>query len=242
MTLARVVPRVVFAVALAGAIVWAAANRQRLDFATVDAWISGLGAWGPVAFVALYAAATPAFLPGALFSLAGGAIFGPVWGSVLNLVGATIGAGVAFLAARYLAGEWVTQKSGGFLARLIAGVDAQGWRFVALVRLVPLFPFNLTNYALGLTRIRFAPYLATSFVCMAPGAIAYTWLGYAGRDAAAGNMQAVRFGLLGLGALAAVAFLPRLFASMHSHSGKVRRGSDEPPAGEAGEPTAPKTP
>ena len=137
----------------------------------------------------------------------------------LNLVGASIGAGVAFLTARYLAGDWVTRKSGGFLTRLIAGVDAQGWRFVALVRLVPLFPFNLTNYALGLTRIRFLPYLATSFVCMAPGAIAYTWLGYAGRDAAAGNMQAVRYGLLGLGALAAVALLPRLIASLRRPSG-----------------------
>ncbi len=219
MTLARLAPRLVFAVALAGAIVWAAVNRHRLDLATLDAWISGLGAWGPIAFVALYGLATPAFLPGALFSLAGGALFGPVWGSILNLVGASIGAGVAFLTARYLAGDWVTRKSGGFLTRLIAGVDAQGWRFVALVRLVPLFPFNLTNYALGLTRIRFLPYLATSFVCMAPGAIAYTWLGYAGRDAAAGNMQAVRYGLLGLGALAAVALLPRLIASLRRPSG-----------------------
>ena len=78
------------------------------------------------------------------------------------------------------------------------------------MRLVPLFPFNLTNYALGLTRIRFVPYVMTSFICMAPGAIAYTWLGYAGREALAGDTSAIRYGLLALGLLAAIAFLPRL--------------------------------
>ena len=69
----------------------------------------------------------------------------------------------------------------------IAGVEAEGWRFVAFVRLVPLFPFNLLNYALGLTRIPLAHYVLASLVCMAPGTIAYTWLGYAGREALAGN-------------------------------------------------------
>jgi rhodanese-related sulfurtransferase/membrane protein DedA with SNARE-associated domain len=145
-----------------------------------------------------------------LFALAGGALFGPVWGSLLNLVGATIGASLAFLIARYLAGEWVAARSGGRLKRLIEGVEAEGWRFVAFVRLVPLFPFNLTNYALGLTRVRFVPYVLTSFICMAPGAIAYTWLGHAGREALAGDTSAIRYGLLALGLLAAIAFLPRL--------------------------------
>ena len=63
------------------------------------------------------------------------------------------------------------------------GVSAEGWRFVAFVRLVPLFPFNLVNYAFGLTRIRVGEYVLASFVCMAPGALAYTYLGYAGREA-----------------------------------------------------------
>jgi rhodanese-related sulfurtransferase/membrane protein DedA with SNARE-associated domain len=145
-----------------------------------------------------------------LFALLGGALFGPVWGSALNLAGATVGATAAFLVARYLAGDWATQKSAGILKQLLGGVEAEGWRFVAFVRLVPLFPFNLTNYALGLTRIGFLPYALTSLVCMAPGAIAYTWLGYAGREALGGNASAVRYGLLGLGLLAAIAFVPRL--------------------------------
>jgi uncharacterized membrane protein YdjX (TVP38/TMEM64 family) len=99
-----------------------------------------------------------AFLPGAVFGLAGGALFGPVWGSLWNLIGATLGATLAFLAARYTAGDWVARRTGARLKALVEGVEAEGWRFVAFVRLVPLFPFNLLNYALGLTRIRLDHY------------------------------------------------------------------------------------
>jgi rhodanese-related sulfurtransferase len=97
------------------------------------------------------------------------------------------------------------------VARLIEGVEAEGWRFVAFVRLVPLFPFNLLNYALGLTRISTTQYVVASFICMLPGTLAFTWLGHAGRQALAGDAAAIRYGLIGLGALATVAFLPRLF-------------------------------
>jgi rhodanese-related sulfurtransferase len=93
---------------------------------------------------------------------------------------------------------------------LVTGVEAEGWRFVAFVRLVPLFPFNLTNYALGLTRISLQHYVLASLVCMVPGSVAYTWLGHAGREAAAGNTAAIRYGLIALALLAAIAFLPRL--------------------------------
>lgn len=206
----HLLPRLVLLAGLAAVILWAALNRGRLDLAALDTWLSGLGFWAPLAYLGLYAAGTVAFLPGALFALAGGALFGPVWGSLLNLVGATTGASLAFLIARYLAGDWVARKTGGRLKRLIEGVEAEGWRFVAFVRLVPLFPFNLTNYALGLTRIGFTRYVVTSFICMAPGAIAYTWLGHAGREALSGDASAIRYGLMALGLLAAVAFLPRL--------------------------------
>jgi rhodanese-related sulfurtransferase len=89
-------------------------------------------------------------------------------------------------------------------------VDEEGWRFVAFVRLVPLFPFNLTNYALGLTRIPLHQYILASLVCMAPGTIAYTWLGYAGRGVLTAEADTVRYGLLALGLLAAIALLPSL--------------------------------
>jgi uncharacterized membrane protein YdjX (TVP38/TMEM64 family) len=210
MSLRRLLPRLALALPVAAAAVVAALNRERIDPAVLDAWIGGLGAWAPIGYVAVYAMATIAFVPGTIFGLAGGALFGPVWGTVFNLLGATFGATLAFLVARYLAADWIARKAGGRLARLIAGAEAEGWRFVALVRLVPLFPFNLLNYALGLTRIPLGHYVLASLLCMAPGTLAYTWLGYAGREALAGNGAAVRYGLLALGLLAAIAFLPRL--------------------------------
>ncbi len=206
----RLLSRVGLALLLAAAIAWAAANRQHFDAGAVMRGIAELGAWAPLAFMGLYVAATVVFLPGSILGLAGGALFGPLWGAVYTLVAATAGATLAFLAARYVASDWVARKAGGRLKQLIEGVEAEGWRFVAFVRLVPLFPFNLLNYALGLTRIRLLDYVLASLVCMAPGTIAYTYLGYAGREALAGGEAMVRKGLIALGLLALAAFLPRL--------------------------------
>ncbi len=210
MTVPRSIPRILLSLLLAAAALWVAANRQHIDAAALNAWIDQLGSWSLIGYVAVYALATVMWVPGAIFGLAGGALFGPLLGSVLNLSGATLGATLAFLVARYVAGDWIERKTGGRLKRFVAGVDEEGWRFVAFVRLVPLFPFNLTNYALGLTRIPLHQYVLASLVCMAPGTIAYTWLGYAGRGVLTAEADTVRYGLLALGLLAAIAFLPSL--------------------------------
>ena len=169
-------------------------------------------------FAAIFAVATVLFLPGAVFGLAGGALFGPIWGVVWNLTGATVGATLAFLAARYMFSDWVEAKAGRRMRQLKQGAENEGWRFVAVTRLVPLVPFNLLNYALGLTRIPFTQYVTASTICMLPGTIAYTYLGYAGREAVAGGEQAVQKGLLALGLLAVVAYIPRLVS-------KFRKGA-----------------
>ena len=155
-----------------------------------------------------------------VLGLASGALFGPFSGTAWNLIGATLGATLAFLAARYVASDWVARRSGGRLKELIEGVESEGWRFVAFVRLVPLFPFNLLNYALGLTRIRLGPYVLTSLLAMAPGTVAYAWLGHAGRQAAAGGETGVRNLLLALALLALVAFLPRLLRRLRQTGSK----------------------
>ena len=205
----QAVVRALLAAAFAVSLLWAA-NFLRLDAVALEQQLRGSGAWAPGIFVALYALGAVLFVPGAICSLAGGALFGPVWGSVLNLTGATLGATVAFLIAKYLAGDWVARRAGGRLKQIIEGVEGEGWRFVALVRLVPLFPFNLVNYALGLTRIRFGHFVLASLVCMAPGAVAYTWVGYAGRELARGSETALRSGLIALALLGMIAFVPRL--------------------------------
>lgn len=209
MKLARAIRYVLGAAVLAG-FVAAFAHRDALGTRGVIEWLAHAGAWAAVAFIALYAAATVMFLPGSVLTLAAGVIFGPVEGALYSLIGATLGATLAFLVARYLAGDFVSRKVGGRLGQLMDGVDAEGWRFVAFVRLVPLFPFNLVNYALGLTRIGLGQYVIASAVCMLPGALAYAWLGYAGRDAYEGADSAVRSGMLALALVAALAFLPRI--------------------------------
>jgi uncharacterized membrane protein YdjX (TVP38/TMEM64 family)/rhodanese-related sulfurtransferase len=219
MNFTRLIPRALLLAVIAAAVLWAAVYREQFDATSLDRWLADLGLWAPVVYVLLFAIGTVVFLPGSLFALAGGALFGPVWGAVLNLLGATIGASLAFLVARYVAGDWVVRRSGGQLKRLVDGVEKEGWRFVAFVRLVPLFPFNLTNYALGLTRIGFLPYAVTSFICMAPGAIAFSWLGHAGKGALSGDASAIRYGLYALGLLAVIAFVPRIIKRMRQ--GKI---------------------
>jgi uncharacterized membrane protein YdjX (TVP38/TMEM64 family) len=164
---------------LAAGAVWIVMHRDLVDAGAIEAWLRSFGMWAPAGFVLLYAAGTVLFFSGALLSLIGGALFGPVWGTVWNLLGATLGATLAFLIARDLGADWVARRLGGQFQRLVDGAAAEGWRFVALMRLVPLVPFNLLNYALGLTRISLSTYVLASAICMLPGAIAYTWLGYA---------------------------------------------------------------
>jgi uncharacterized membrane protein YdjX (TVP38/TMEM64 family)/rhodanese-related sulfurtransferase len=205
-----VAARTVLVVIVAAAVLWLAFGGARLDAGQIAEWVRALGAWAPLLHVLLFALGTVLFLPGSLFGLAGGALFGPALGVIVNLAGAMLGAVAAFLIARYAAAELVRQKIGGRAERLIAGVEAEGWRFVALVRLVPLFPFSLMNYALGLTRISPGQYAAASLICMIPGTLAYSWLGHASREAADGSTDAIRYGLLGLAVLAAIAFAPRL--------------------------------
>ena len=212
----RTALRWVLGLVLLAAVGVALTQRGRFDAAALQAWVEGAGAAGPLLFMGLYALATVLFLPGAVITLAGGALFGPLWGTLWNLTGATVGAALAFLIARYLGADWVTRRAGPRMQRLNDGVAAEGWRFVAFVRLVPLFPFNLLNYALGLTRISFMTYLLASWVFMLPGAFAYTWLGHAGREALSGGDGLVRNVTIALSLLAAVALLPRLVRKLRA--------------------------
>ena len=201
--------RLILVLALVGGIALVVGLRGHLEVAELESTVRGLGAWAPLGFVALYAAAVVLFAPGSVLTLAGGALFGPVWGTLWNLTGATVGAAIAFLIARYLGADWVARRAGPRLSKLEAGVRGEGWRFIAFVRLVPVFPFNVLNYALGLTRIPFVAYVLATWLFMLPGAVAYTWLGYAGREALGGSNGTVRNILIALALLASVAFLPR---------------------------------
>ncbi len=143
-------------------------------------WVDGLGVWGPIVFILGYAVAAIAFVPGSLLTLAAGLIFGLVKGTVYTLIGATLGAMGSFLIARYVARERIEKKIAGNarFAAIDQAVGREGFKIVALLRLSPVFPYNLLNYALGLTKVRFLPYLAAC-AAMLPGTLLYVYYGKA---------------------------------------------------------------
>ena len=152
-------------------------------------WIDSLGAVGAIAFILLYIIATVAFLPGSILTLGAGVVFGLVLGSFYVFIGATLGATAAFLVGRYLARGWVAKKiEGNQKFRAIdRAVGREGFKIVLLTRLSPIFPFNLLNYAYGLTGVSLRDYFIAS-VGMIPGTIMYVYLGsLAGSLAAVGT-------------------------------------------------------
>jgi uncharacterized membrane protein YdjX (TVP38/TMEM64 family) len=142
------------------------------------AWVGELGAWGPAVFVLGYALATVAFVPGSLLTLAAGALFGIVPGALYVLAGATLGSAAAFLIARHLARAWVERRTATDprFAAVDRAIGEEGRKIVLLLRLSPVFPYNLLNYALGLTRVRFRDYLVAS-LGMLPGILLYVYSG-----------------------------------------------------------------
>nr|WP_099238319.1 TVP38/TMEM64 family protein [Synechococcus sp. BDU 130192] len=141
-------------------------------------WIDSLGALGAIAFMVLYVVATVAFLPGSILTLGAGVVFGVALGSIYVFVGATLGAIAAFLVGRYLARQWVSQKiaDNPKFRAIDEAVGKEGLKIVLLTRLSPVFPFNLLNYAYGVTGVSLKDYVLGS-VGMIPGTIMYVYIG-----------------------------------------------------------------
>jgi uncharacterized membrane protein YdjX (TVP38/TMEM64 family) len=147
--------------------------KQALD------WIGGLGIWGPIIFALLYVLACVFFIPGSILTLGAGALFGVLKGSILVSISATLGATAAFLVGRYLARDWVARKieQNPKFKTIDRAVAEEGWKIVGLLRLSPLFPFSLLNYALGLTQVPLREYVLASWIGMMPGTVMYVYIG-----------------------------------------------------------------
>lgn len=155
-------------------------NYLSLDnLARLRDYVEDFGPAAPLVFIVGYAVATVAFLPGTPLTLLAGLAFGPVMGAIYAVTGATIGLTLAFLVARYaargLVASWVEENER--MKRLDTEVGRQGWRILLITRLVPIFPFNLQNYAYGLTRIRLVTYVLISAICIIPATLVYTFAG-----------------------------------------------------------------
>lgn len=207
---ARVLPRVALAIVVIVVLVLAG-KRLAVLVPQFAEYINSLGAIGAVVFVLGYVLACIAFVPASILTLAAGAIFGLAKGIALVFVAAMLGATAAFLIARYVARRAIEKRVGGNprFAALDAAIGAQGRRIVFLLRLSPLFPFSLLNYALGLTRVTFADYVIGS-VGMLPGTVLYVYYGRLVGDVAAlaGGVQAPKdagyYAVLILGLVATV--------------------------------------
>ncbi len=140
--------------------------------------IEHLGVWGPIAFIAIYNFATILFIPGSVLTLGGGVLFGLWWGSVYVLIAATLGATFAFLIGRYLSRDRVVKymEAHPKFQSLDRAVAKEGLKIVFLTRLCPLLPFNLLNYALGITQVSLKDYILGSFG-MIPGTVMYVYSG-----------------------------------------------------------------
>ena len=194
---------IVFAIVLIAFSIAAAVFPVRDWIRNLIDWVEQLGPAGIAVFVGAYAIATVLFLPGWIFTVAAGLLFGVVGGTAVALSGATIGAALAFLVARYLVRDSIQNLAGSnprFQA-IDRAIGENGWKIVALLRLNPLIPFNLSNYFYGITAIRFWPYVLTSAIGMLPGTLLYAYLGAVGKATlgAKSPPSVWRYLLLGVG-------------------------------------------
>jgi len=155
-------------------------------FVPVAAWttavaerVRGTGAAGVVIFVAAYIAATVAFLPGSLLTLAAGFAYGPFWGLLVVSPASVAGATVAFLLGRTFLRDWAFRKTSDSprVTAIRRAVEREGFKMVLLLRLSPLVPFNVLNYALSLSNVRVGTYVLASALGMLPGTVLYVYLG-----------------------------------------------------------------
>lgn len=183
------------------------------DFDQFRALIENAGALGYVIYILLYILVAVFSLPASIVTIAAGIIFGPVLGAILALTGATIGAAAAFIIARYIARDLIVEKFGQnkIFLKIEEGVEKNGIDFLILTRLVPIFPYNIQNYAYGVTNLNFPAYVGISFITMAPGAFVYAYL--AGEIAVNGISAGLFVKLLIAGViLFGVSQIPKIFA------------------------------
>ncbi|RKU15540.1 TVP38/TMEM64 family protein [Candidatus Poribacteria bacterium] len=145
----------------------------------IKTWVASFGKIAPLVYIGLYLVSTVFFLPGSPVTVLAGFVFGPLWGVFYASVASIISVSVAFLIARYVARDlvegWV--KDNAQFRKIDEQVEEQGWRILMFTRLVPIFPFNLQNYAYGLTSIRFSTYVLVSAIFMLPGTAVFVQLG-----------------------------------------------------------------
>jgi uncharacterized membrane protein YdjX (TVP38/TMEM64 family) len=180
-----------------------------LDPMALSGWIAVHPA-APLVFLAVHVAASLLFVPRTVLAVAAGLVFGMVWGLIWATAGSVLGAVAGFLVARYVNGGLIDPESMPHLGPMLRRAEAGGWRSVMALRLIPVVPHSLANYALGLTRLPLGSYTLGSFLGQLPMTVAYVDLGAAGGKLWAGSAGWLMPTLIGAAALAVSLLLPRM--------------------------------
>ncbi len=148
------------------------------DIKLMQQWFKSFGTIGYLIYIIIYILASVFMLPGSILTIVAGIVYGPILGSTLALIGATSGAVISFLIAKYFMKDTIMSMIGSntLYERIDKGFKVNGSSFLILTRLVPVFPFNLQNYAYGLTSIKISTYIFWTFICMMPGAFIYAYM------------------------------------------------------------------
>ena len=201
-------------------------------------WVESLGIWGPVALGVIYVIATIVFVPGTILTLVAGAVFGLGIGFITVSIASTIGASLAFLIARYFARDKVSSmaKDNRHFDAIDKAIEEGGWKVVGLLRLSPAIPFNIQNYLYGLTKVKFWPYVLTSWIAMMPGTFMYVYLGTVSGAALGGDQEKspAQWILLVVGLLATIAvtvYVTKLAKSKLDEDVDGEVGSDDSDGG-----------
>jgi len=148
------------------------------DVKLMQQWFKSFGAIGYLVYIGIYSLASVFMLPGAILTIVAGVAYGPIIGAIVALLGATSGATLSFLIGKYFMRDTINSMIGNnvLYEKIDNGFKVNGSSFLILTRLVPIFPFNLQNYAYGLTSIKTSTYIFWTFVCMMPGAFIYSYM------------------------------------------------------------------
>ncbi len=148
------------------------------DMTLLRQTIAEAGIWGYLLYILLFIFASLCFLPGSVFVIVGGLVFGPLYGTLLSLIAATMASGITFLMSRFLGRNYLVKRFGdnSLFHRIEQGIDHYGIDFLIFTRLVPIFPYNIQGYAYGLTAIRFRTFILISAITMLPGTLIYSYM------------------------------------------------------------------
>jgi len=205
----RMVGRLALLLLVIAGIGAAIVNRQSLDADSLAAAIGRYPA-APLVFLLVHTLASLVFFPRTVLGVAAGVLFGAWWGTLWAALGSTVGAVVGFLVARYLNAGFIDLESMPRFGPILLRAERGGWRAVAVLRLIPVIPHSLSNYALGLTRLNLGPYAVGSLIGQLPMTIACAQFGAAGEQLAAGKAGWVVPTLIGLAALSITIIVPKL--------------------------------